>query len=191
MLLFSASQQRAKSVANGYLRPHIWSNWFSHPCASSTDGLLLQVVTSKSGNVCMHLISGISSFPRKGSRLPKQWRREIWMATFITVLGSLNCQVWFNHWTLDRQSSSGVAVGVPTHPVGGIRRTQACGKKRPLVRPLGPGGAKCRFGAARCRSLMQQLHAGVERTVQDKDAIRNQPLNQRPPTQQQQQHSAG
>ena len=117
----------------------------------------------------MHLISGRSSFRRKGSRLPKQWRREMWMATFITVLGSLNCQVWFNHWTLDRQSSSGVAVGVPTHPVGGIRRTQACGKKRPLVRPLGPGGdLKCRFGATRCRSLMQQLHAGVERKEQYK-----------------------
>ena len=30
------------------------------------------------------------------------------MATFITVLGSLNCQVWFNHWTLDRQPSSNI-----------------------------------------------------------------------------------
>ena len=33
-----ASQQMAKSVANGYFGPHISSNWFSHPCASSTDG---------------------------------------------------------------------------------------------------------------------------------------------------------
>ena len=60
------------------------------------------------------------------------------------------------------------AVGVTTHPVGGFPQQPWRVEKRPLVRPLGPGGdLKCRFGAARCRSLMQQLHAGVERTVQD------------------------
>ena len=55
-------------------------------------------------------------------------------------------------------------------PCGGVSAaTLACGK-RPLVRPLGPEGGdlKCRFGAARCRSLMQQLHAGVERKEQYK-----------------------
>ena len=36
-----ASQQMAKSVANGYFGPYISSNWFSHPCASSTDGRLV------------------------------------------------------------------------------------------------------------------------------------------------------
>ena len=136
--------------SNGYLRPHIWSNWFSHPCASSTDGRLLQVVTSNPKTCtnddkrqhCLEIgahhepvseigaLSGRSSFRRKGSRLPKQWRREISMATFITVLGSLNCQVWFNHWTLDRQPSSNRRRRRRHNsPCGGYPPQLACEKK--------------------------------------------------------------
>ena len=70
---------------------------------------------------------------------------------------------------LPMSSNPSGAVGVTTHPVGGFPQQPWRVEKRPLVRPLGPGGdLKCRFGATRCRSLMQQLHAGVERKEQYK-----------------------
>ena len=85
------------------------------------------------------------------------------------------------------------AVGVTTHPVGGFPQQPWRVEKRPLVRPLGPGGGlevPLRCDAVQVVDAAITCWRGKKRTVQD-ICHKNQPLNQRPPTQQQQQHSAG